>query len=50
MKRNKSFHKSICKTPFGEVLIVPSKFYGTDFYGKDIQVTKYPREANDGEL
>ncbi|OPC46264.1 chromosome partitioning protein ParA [Elizabethkingia anophelis] len=39
-----SINQSV-KTPFGEVLIVPSKFYGTDFYGKDIQVTKYPREA-----
>lgn len=32
-------------TPVGKVFITPTKFYSKDYYGKDIQVTKLPREA-----
>ncbi|WP_337085101.1 GumC family protein [Elizabethkingia anophelis] len=32
-------------TPVGKVFITPTKFYNKDYYGKDIQVTKSPREA-----
>ncbi|PUB28519.1 capsular exopolysaccharide synthesis family protein [Elizabethkingia sp. YR214] len=34
----------LTKTPFGEIIIVPSKYYHKDNYGESILVTKYPRE------
>ncbi|MCT3643470.1 polysaccharide biosynthesis tyrosine autokinase [Elizabethkingia anophelis] len=32
-------------TPVGKIIIIPSKYYKEDYYGKEIHVAKYPREA-----
>lgn len=37
-------------TPIGKVLITSSKYYKQSYYGTDIQVTKYPREAMMGQF
>ncbi|HIC8925016.1 TPA: GumC family protein [Elizabethkingia anophelis] len=36
---------SLTLTPVGKMLIIPSKYYKKDYYGEEIQVTKFPREA-----
>lgn len=37
-------------TPVGKMLITPSKYYLPHYYGTDIQVAKYPREAMMGQF
>ncbi|MDV3752662.1 GumC family protein [Elizabethkingia anophelis] len=37
-------------TPLGKILVSPSKYYKSDYYGVDVQVSKIPREAIMGQF
>ncbi|KUY22247.1 chromosome partitioning protein ParA [Elizabethkingia bruuniana] len=38
------------QTPIGKILVTPSKYYKSDYYGVDILVSKIPREAMMGQF